>query len=91
MCESRKQHVRIVFLSARQASATLEEVMIFVTGERVKYQQSTPTIHFLEGDRLPKANTCGTILYLPLMHEDYDDFKKFMDFGILNTPGFGQP
>ncbi|XP_068671668.1 G2/M phase-specific E3 ubiquitin-protein ligase-like isoform X2 [Montipora foliosa] len=79
---------------ARQASATLEEVMIFATGASeipaIGFE-STPTIHFLEGDRLPKANTCGTILYLPLMHEDYDDFKKFMDFGILNTPGFGQP
>ena len=68
--------------------------MIFATGASeipaIGFE-SIPTIHFLEGDRLPKANTCGTILYLPLMHEGYDALNKFMDFGILNTPGFGQP
>ncbi len=39
--------------------------------------------------RFPKANTCAGILYLPVTHKDYEQFKDAMIFAIKNCRGFG--
>uniref|UniRef100_A0A8D0CSH6 HECT domain-containing protein n=1 Tax=Sander lucioperca TaxID=283035 RepID=A0A8D0CSH6_SANLU len=36
----------------------------------------------------PEANTCQVVLRLPL-HNSYDNFVKFMESGILQSPIFG--
>ena len=38
----------------------------------------------------PTANKYATILRLPTVYENYDEFKEKMDFSILNSPCFGQ-
>ena len=37
----------------------------------------------------PKANTCGPVLQLPIVHKAYDAFKDAMNFAIGNSKGFG--
>ena len=49
-----------------------------------------PSIHFQNQFKLPSANTCGNQINLPLLKMDYDEFKYYMTFGIINTAGFGQ-
>ena len=39
--------------------------------------------------KFPKANTCAGILYLPVVHKDYEQFKDAMIFAIPNSRGFG--
>ena len=74
-------------------SAILSDVLVFTTGASEMPPSgfdTTPEVAFTEGS-LPRANTCSTTLYLPISHEDYNLFKESMDFGILNSPCFGQP
>lgn len=66
--------------------------MVFVTGAEEPPPlgfDSYPTVEFTD-DRLPTSNTCGTVLRLPTMYTQYDDFKEAIDFAILNSPCFGQ-
>ena len=39
--------------------------------------------------KFPKANTCTGILYLPVVHKDYGQFKDAMIFAMQNSWGFG--
>ena len=39
----------------------------------------------------PKANTCGCILYLPVVHKVYENFKEHLVFAFQNARGFGIP
>ena len=39
----------------------------------------------------PKANTCGCILYLPVIHKHYEVFKEHLIFAFQNARGFGSP
>ena len=39
--------------------------------------------------KFPKANTCAGILYLPVVHKDYGQFKDAMIFAMQNSRGFG--
>ncbi|MGH0191466.1 UNVERIFIED_CONTAM: hypothetical protein FKN15_065095 [Acipenser sinensis] len=49
-----------------------------------------PSVEFLHnGSPYPIADTCGNIIHLPIT-TDYYTFQKNMDFGILNSPGFGR-
>ncbi|MBN3293378.1 G2E3 ligase, partial [Polypterus senegalus] len=72
---------------------SLEDILMFATGLRAIPPlglQPRPTICFHhDGSLLPVANTCGNILTLPI-HKTYDNFRFYVSFGILNSPGFGQ-
>ncbi|KAK3732455.1 hypothetical protein QZH41_004291 [Actinostola sp. cb2023] len=78
--------------SSKETSATLEDVLVFITETSMPPPlgfDTTPTIEFTNGT-LPTANTCATTLHLPTVYEEYDLFKAKMDFAILNSPCFGQ-
>ncbi|MBN3294635.1 G2E3 ligase, partial [Polypterus senegalus] len=70
---------------------SLEDILMFATGLRAIPPlglQPRPTICFHhDGSLLPVANTCGNILTLPI-HKTYDNFRFYVSFGILNSPGF---
>jgi hypothetical protein len=75
-----------------EASANLEDVLVFITGANVPPPlgfDSTPTIELTDGN-FPTANTCSTTLHLPTVYEEYEVFKGKMDFSILNSPSLGQ-
>ncbi|KAB0790677.1 hypothetical protein PPYR_12030 [Photinus pyralis] len=74
---------------------SLNEILAFATGldsiPPLGFQIS-PKIIFLHDEpacKFPKANTCSIELKLPVCHNNYDDFKLDMDFGIGNAVGFG--
>lgn len=76
-----------------ECNATLQDVLVFVTGTDEPPPlgfESALVIEFTDG-RFPTANTCGLKLRLPLQHAEYEMFKEAMDFAILNSPCFGQP
>ena len=52
-----------------------------------------PEIMFeTEADRtLPRASTCGPVLYLPLTLNDPDYFRARMDYALGGAHGFGNP
>ena len=39
--------------------------------------------------KFPKANTCSCVIYLPVTHSVYSDFKAAFKFALLNAKGFG--
>lgn len=52
----------------------------------------TPQLKFLENKKgmiLPTASTCSLTLWLPIMHQTYDDFKTALTSGIIDNDGFG--
>ena len=51
---------------------------------------SQPTIAFQGESPFPNANTCINKINLPTMHQEYDNFKYHVVFGITNAAGFGQ-
>ncbi|XP_049913667.1 uncharacterized protein LOC126398392 isoform X2 [Epinephelus moara] len=72
---------------------TLEKVLEFTSGASTVPPLGfphRPQIHFIhEANRVfPEANTCLIILRLPI-HSDYEDFRKYMEEGILQAPTFG--
>ena len=81
----------INLFSDGDSKASLQEVLIFATGASVPPPMgfdNKPSLEFVEGV-FPKANTCAPVLYLPLGHHEFNQFKEKMDFGILNSPCFG--
>lgn len=83
-----------------ESELTLETVLSFATGctqvPPLGFAPFVPSIAFLhdpESDgvksKFPKANTCALKLYLPVEHDKYVDFKQAVEFGIMNTKGFG--
>ena len=76
------------------AGCSLQQILIFATGaDRVPPLgfAPKPLIQFSDESNYPTANTCANILTLPLANNErcYEWFKNAMDFGILNSPGFG--
>ncbi|XP_034562255.1 uncharacterized protein LOC117828943 isoform X2 [Notolabrus celidotus] len=74
-----------------QGPVSLEELLMFATGLRSLPPAGMtphPSLSFLEESMYPMANTCSNTIKLPLLPA-YDLFKKNMDFGIQNSPGFG--
>ncbi|KAJ1170684.1 hypothetical protein NDU88_002557 [Pleurodeles waltl] len=79
--------------------AKIKDILCFVTGANTvpplgfNPQPSIEFLHVCSGQvqlsMFPEANTCGNVLRLPLSMS-YEEFKTNMDFGILNSPGFGR-
>ncbi|XP_041823681.1 G2/M phase-specific E3 ubiquitin-protein ligase [Melanotaenia boesemani] len=72
---------------------TLEQVLVFVSGaDRIPVLGFTPrpTLSFLHehGKIFPEANTCIVNLKLPI-HQNYENFCKYMSEGIIQSPTFG--
>ncbi|XP_070547148.1 G2/M phase-specific E3 ubiquitin-protein ligase-like isoform X1 [Ptychodera flava] len=79
-----------------ESDITLKDIVIFATGlDNIPPLgfSPCPTLAFqrAEGcDRtLPVANKCGNVLRIPVVRS-YELFKECMEYGILNSPGFGQ-
>ncbi|XP_053380734.1 G2/M phase-specific E3 ubiquitin-protein ligase-like [Mercenaria mercenaria] len=81
-------------IEERNVGVTFEDVLVFATGgNNVPYLgfSPDPSIEFVydSGEKnFPQANTCSVVLRLPTVNS-YEQFKENMDFGILNSPGFG--
>ena len=72
---------------------SLRDILIFATGASKIPPMGfspQPTVSFWEDVR-PKANTWGTVLFLPmaLEVENFEKFEEMMDDGIMNSPFFG--
>lgn len=78
---------------------SIKDILFFTTGcKSIPPRKLIPSIEFLheneewgQQSRFPKAHTCSSVLKLPVVHENYDTFKKDMSFAILNGRGFGCP
>ena len=78
---------------------TLSDVLFFTSGlkqlppMRLGWDLSLGFLHDPDNDNnlspYPKANTCGPVLQLPIVHKSYDAFKDAMNFAIGNSKGFG--
>jgi hypothetical protein len=69
---------------------SLRDILIFATGASKIPPMGfspQPTLSFWEDVR-PKANTCGTVMFLPTALE-VEKFQEMMDDGIMNSPFFG--
>jgi hypothetical protein len=62
----------------------MEDVLVFVTGEHMQtpWVLTLPQTIEFTNEKLPSANTCGT---LPAVYQEHDIFKEKMDFAILNS------
>nr|XP_055034496.1 G2/M phase-specific E3 ubiquitin-protein ligase-like [Misgurnus anguillicaudatus] len=72
-------------------AVSLEDLLMFATGLAALPPAGItppPRIEFLSNSPFPVANTCANTLKLPLL-DSYSVFKRNMDFGIQNAPGFG--
>ena len=76
---------------------SLENVLVFASGAATVPPfgfPCRPSLAFLHAPLngtkpiFPQANSCGIVLYLPL-RKLYQDFKKWMTEGIVQSPTFG--
>ena len=82
-----------------ETKITLSDLLFFTSGckqlplLRVGWDLSLEFLHDLDNDGnlspFPKANTCGPVLQLPVVHKSYEAFKDAMTFAIRNSKGFG--
>ena len=75
------------------SSLTFKDILVFSTGSdavpAVGFQPQ-PSVSFAADDsKYPRGKTCGNELELPVINKTYSDFKENMEFGILNSSGFG--
>uniref|UniRef100_A0A3B4TCS3 HECT domain-containing protein n=1 Tax=Seriola dumerili TaxID=41447 RepID=A0A3B4TCS3_SERDU len=70
-------------LAGSNRRTTENLVFMFSTGLK-----SIPPAGMTQESMYPLANTCANTITLPLL-QTYSLFKANMDFGILNSPGFG--
>ena len=72
-------------------SITLGDILAFATGATtipiLGFEQMGSLKFLHEGGQFPTASTCAIVIRLPI-HEDYEEFKSKMLFGILNAHGF---
>ena len=83
----------IVCFSDQQSTLQFVDILIFATGgdtvPAIGFQPE-PSLTFATDDTMfPRGKTCGNTLELPLIHQTYATFKEQMEFGILNSIGFG--
>ena len=80
------------FPAANDAEASIQEVLIFVTGASrpppLGFDEPA-TIKFADEEPFPMANTCSNTIRLPVCYSEYEEFKTNMDFAIKNSPCFG--
>ncbi len=75
-------HFKVRLFLAEEASANLEDVLVFIMGASVPPPmgfESNPIIEFTDGS-LPTANTCLTTLRLPTKYTEYEVFKERIGF-----------
>ena len=76
-----------------QASPTLEDIMVFLTGldsvPPLGFGDIIGTVEFTREDRLPTVSTCSLVLRFPISFpQDFDSFKEKMNFVVLGSQGF---
>ena len=98
-----KQTEMFVTFSDGDSRITLNQILVFSTGTdcipAIGFEP-LPTVGFQHDKRMgyqrdfvskfPIASTCSNTLYLPVL-ANYNEFKHFMEEGILQSPGFGLP
>lgn len=75
------------------SAVSLSDVLFFVTGcKQLPPLGLSCELAFLHDPEtygqlssLPKANTCACILYLPVVHKNYEQFKDAMIFALPNS------
>uniref|UniRef100_A0A3Q3MJA4 HECT domain-containing protein n=1 Tax=Mastacembelus armatus TaxID=205130 RepID=A0A3Q3MJA4_9TELE len=70
---------------------SLKDILIFATGLNTlppSQIQPQPKLIFQSTSRFPVSSTCANTIKIPIS-KTYDQFKIDMDFGIRNSPGFG--
>lgn len=70
----------------------MKDILMFATGCEIVPPcgfDSNPQLEFLRDGKYPSSNTCGAIMRIPLQYATYEEFAAAMEFGILNSPGFG--
>lgn len=80
-----------------ETEISFSDVVFFSTGcKKLPPLGFYITVEFLhqpeingELSKFPKANTCGCILALPVIHKSYQPFKDAMTFAVANSKGFG--
>ena len=80
------------FPVAHDAEASIEEVLVFVTGASRPPPlgfNEPPTITFADDEPFPMSNTCSNNIRLPVCYSEFEEFKQKMDFAIKNSPSFG--
>ena len=77
------------FPAANDAEASIEEVLVFVTGASrpppLGFDEPA-NITFSDDEPFPMANTCANTIRLPVCYSEYEEFKRNMDFAIKNSP-----
>ena len=76
---------------------SLSDIVFFTTGcKKLPPRGLSCKLAFLHDpekdgkhSKFPKANTCCCVLYLPVVHKNYEEFKNAMLFAIPNSRGFG--
>lgn len=78
---------------------TFSDILFFASGLKVvpcrKIDMELDFLHDPEANgqlsNFPKASTCSCILYLPVTHSVYVEFKTAFAFAVRNAKGFGNP
>ena len=82
-----------------ETMVTLSDVLFFTSGlkqlppMRLGWDLSLGFLHDPDNANnlspYPKANTCGPVVQLRIVHKSYDAFIDAMNFAIGNSKGFG--
>ena len=83
----------------KESEITFSDILFFASGLKfVPSRWICLELEFLhdaeangQQSNFPKSNTCSCVLYLPVTHSKYVDFKKALTFAIRNSKGFGNP
>ena len=86
-------------IEENECEITFSEILFFASGLKfVPCRGICLELEFLhdseangQQSNFPKSNTCSCVLYLPVTHSKYVDFKEAFMFAIRNAKGFGNP
>ncbi|XP_039866137.1 G2/M phase-specific E3 ubiquitin-protein ligase-like isoform X1 [Simochromis diagramma] len=74
-----------------KTAVSLQDILMFATGLNSippAGMEPRPRLLFGDASRFPIGKTCANTIVIP-MAQSYKQFQDDMDFGILNSPGFG--
>ena len=88
-----------VDIEEKECEITFSDILFLASGLKfVPYRGICLELEFLhdseangQQSNFPKSNTCSCVLYLPVIHSKYVDFKEAFTFAIRNANGFGNP
>lgn len=86
-------------IEEKESEITFSDILFFASGLKVVPSRGICLeLEFLHDpekngqlSNFPKSNTCSCVLYLPVTHSIYVEFKGAFTFAIRNAKGFGNP